>query len=134
MVRKELLEAFETARYQVSEPAFQIHIGQRNLEVDQLLENHRRTTWAFITPFNPGSKIIPVDKNEARFLALKKDVNGFFVYEGWGGGQHWKWPFEKSLLILGIGIDRAKDLGRHYGQDAILYGLLKQNAEVRLLR
>lgn len=126
----ELLSAFKTARYQVEEPAITINIGEKNLAVDQLLANHRRTTWAFITPYNPQSKVIPNAENEARFEDFKKDVEGFFTFYGQGGGQENEWPAEKSVLILGIAIHEAKKLARKYMQDAIVYGVLDKQAKI----
>ena len=133
MVSKALLDAFETARYQVVEPEFLIQIGKRNLEVDQLLQNHGRRTWAFITPYNPGSKTISEEENQSRFSSLRKDVEGYISFEGSGGGQGPDWPLEKSLLILGISLSEAKKIGRLYGQDAIVFGRINQIAKIAVL-
>ena len=64
-VNKDLIEAFKTARYLVSEPKIEIKIDEINQSLDKFLKMHKSKTWAFITPFNPGSQIISDSENQA---------------------------------------------------------------------
>ncbi len=120
------------AGYRVEEPRFDISITQTNPHVDQLLQNHGRTSWAFITPFNPGSEVISDDENESRWVTFKRGLEDHITYEGFGGGQEDSSPLEKSLLILGVSLREAKILGRRYGQDAIVFGHFNQKPRVVL--
>lgn len=129
MMDPELLEAFEKARYRVIDPGIDIKIGENNPDLDELL-SASKATWAFITPFNPHSKVLSDEENEVRLKYLKKMVARYFTYDGTGGGLSDKWPLEKSLLILGINLTDAVKIGRMFDQDAIVYGVKGKPARV----
>ena len=52
-----LLEAYKNTKYIVFEPTLIIEIDKLNHEINDLLINHKTNTWAFITAFNPYSKV-----------------------------------------------------------------------------
>lgn len=129
----ELKDAFRQARYEVLEPKFEFKIGEVSTGLNRLLEQYRRRTFAFITPFNPGSQVIPDSDNEERFQSFNKAVSKYVTFEGYGGGQAEGWPLERSLLILGISLSSAKRLGRRFGQDAIVFGFRNKPPEIVVL-
>lgn len=129
----ELIQAFETARYHVKDPEMEIKINEINPELDSLLSRHNARSWAFITPYNPGSEIISDEENKRRLETLRIDVEGLTTFEGTGGGQSGEWPLERSLLILKIGKSKAWRLGKAYGQDAIVVGQIRKPAEILVL-
>ena len=130
---QDLIDAFKTARYKVLEPELELKIGEVSESLNKLLERYGCKSWAFITPFNPGSQVISNEENESRFDSLRGEVKGHVSFEGQGGGQQDQWPLEKSLLILGISLLRAKRLGRKYGQDAIVFGYKNKRTELIIL-
>jgi hypothetical protein len=132
-MNSDLIVAFKNARYLVMDPKFTLKIGEINSDLDRLLLVNTAKTWAFITPFNPGSEIIADIENEARLEELKKAVVGYKTFAGAGGGQADEWPAEKSLLILDISLDQAKKIGQKFGQDAIVFGFINQPAELVVL-
>ncbi len=55
---------------------------------------------------------------------------GFASYPGESIGDDGLWPPESSLLVLGIGRIDAARLGQRFGQLAVVYGELGQEAEL----
>jgi hypothetical protein len=100
--------------------------------LDRLLRDHRTSEWAYVTAFNPGSRVIPDEVNQARHQELCAAVSalGVPVLEGHGAGIDGDWPLEISLLIVGIGLQDARALGRKFGQLAIVAGRLGEPARL----
>jgi hypothetical protein len=77
-----------------------------------------------VTAYNPGSVALGESENAQRQLLLEQAARdaGFAFFRGEGVGDDGQWPPEPSLLILGITRAQAVDLGRRFGQRAIVYG------------
>ncbi len=43
-----------------------LRVGRRSAELDALLAAHGVATWAYVTAFNPGSRLLPGEANAAR--------------------------------------------------------------------
>src|SRR5438128_2677055 len=101
-----------------------LRVGRASPEIDALLAAYGVCTWAYVTGFNPGSILLPPEENENRHqrLARETERRGYTTFPGEGIGDDGQWPPERSLLILGIGRDDAIDLGREFGQRAVVYG------------
>ncbi len=100
--------------------------------LDDALHTRRVTTWAYITAWNPGSRQLSRQENDARHQQLKNDVAalGFEVFEGEGFPMNIAWPPERSLLVFGISMQEAIAIGRRYGQHAIVFGEAGRKAEL----
>lgn len=59
-------------------------------------------------------------KRQDKLIASIKE-RGFPYYLGEGKDPSGKWPGEASILILGISLDEAKELGTEWGQNAIIW-------------
>jgi hypothetical protein len=101
-----------------------LRIGVSNPALDALLSAERARSWAYVTAYNPGSMPLGESENAKRQRVLEQAVReaGFLFFYGTGIGDDAQWPPEPSLLILGITRDQAVDLGRRFGQRAIVYG------------
>src|SRR5438128_11436757 len=125
-MHKALLEAYRWTTFIADTPKghLRLRVGQRCSELDALLAGHGITTWAYVTAFNPGSVPLTAEENTARQRRLERSVAelGLTSYHGEGIGDDRRWSAEPSLLILGIGREEAKRLGREFGQLAIVYG------------
>lgn len=132
-MKSELVHAFENARYRVLDPEIEIKINQTNRLLDSLLKKYRARSWAFITPFNPESRVVSPWENESQLGLLRMDVENYISFDGTGGGQEEGSPLENSLLILKISRAKSERLGRKYGQDAIVFGLRGRPAEILVL-
>jgi hypothetical protein len=129
-----LFEAYGRTTFVADTPRGRLllRVGRRSAELDDLLAAHGVATWAYVTAFNPGSRLLPAEANAARRRELERVIaaRGFAAYPGEGIGDDGRWPPEPSLLVLGIGRTDAMHLGREFGQLAIVYGELGQEAEL----
>lgn len=129
-----LLEAYRRTKFIANTPMGRLclRVGQRCLELEDLLAAKGVTTWACVTAFNPGSQPLPTEQNVARQRELECSVaaRGFASYPGEGIGDDGRWPPESSLLVLGIGRTDAMGLGEQFGQRAVVYGELGHEAEL----
>lgn len=90
--------------------------------------------WAFLTAWNPGSEIQMdfVNREKQEELELYLRGSGFAVLPGVAKDPAGEWPDEESLLVFGLGWEKALLLGRKFNQHAILAGLGEET--VQLLR
>jgi N-formylglutamate deformylase len=131
-----LWSAYESTVFCATVDGREIRIrpGETHPSLDRALEARGVTTWAYVTAWNPGSREIPRQENDARHERLKDDVSrlGFDAFEGWGEPADSAWAPEQSLLVLGLSADEALAIGRRYGQIAIVVG--ETGREAKLLR
>jgi len=133
-IPKELIEAYKSTNFTVFSPAISIRVGEISEALEALLLEKGVREWAYITSINPYSRIHSKEENEQFFEALKEDVSPYTNYLGEGVGTDPDWEAEKSLLILGIEREKAIELGKKYGQNAIVFGEAGGEAELLLLR
>lgn len=107
-----------------------IRPGRRNYLLDNVLTAFRAKRWAYITAYNPGSIPMSDAINEAAHIELCRILmrKGLVFFEGDGSSEGW--PAEKSVLIVGIGRDKAMKLGRKFTQNAIVVGKKGDAAKV----
>lgn len=123
-IDQRLLRAYLNTTYQVDFPVVKIKIGEPNRDLDILLESRQAQSWAFITAWNPKSSLLSTKENDWRHQKLVQIVEntGYSYFEGKGIGNNHDWEPEASLLILGISKTEALELGRQFGQHAIVFG------------
>ena len=99
-------------------------IGSRSPRLAAALERHGAEEWAFITAWNPKSHPLSREKNDVRQAKLRRLVEkrGLTGLPGEGIGDDPAWTPEESLMVLGISEEDAIDLGRSFGQLAIVVG------------
>ena len=123
--------------YRVTEvdPAIDIRIGQPCPPLDALLDQHAARCWAFITAWNPGSKKREPTENRKRQDQLEAEIKqaGYFFYRGAGVPDRGDWQPEDSMLIFGLNRDQALEVGKRYGQAAIVVGDRGGSAELVFL-
>ena len=133
-MNKELLKAYTETDFNVFELSITIKIGKNNDLLNNLLFEQGFEKWAFITPFNPYSKVLTVEQNEHRLKDLRNKIVNYKYFEGEGIGKDPSWKPEKSFLILGITKERAIELGNEYEQNAIVYGEINELPELLWLQ
>jgi len=134
-LRPELLEAYRRTHYAVfGEPELVLRIGERNADLDELLEAEGVTTAAFITAANPRGRKRGNWENEVANAALVKSQNeaGLRCFEGEGRAPDGSWT-EKSVLVVGISRTDAEVVGRAFGQNAIVFAERGKAPELVLL-
>ncbi len=117
-------QAYQGAVYQIDVPRMAVQPGIANLILVELLEAGQVESWAIITADNPQSELLPDKENKRRFLSLQKAVKalGKPAFKGFGLDPNGRWPPERNLLILGLSNREAIELGRKFGQLAIVWG------------
>ena len=99
-----LIEAYKNTKYIVFEPTLIIEIGKLNQEIEDIIINHNSNSWAFITAYNPYSRVLTEEENKVLHNKLKELTEKYVTFEGHGVGQDPTWEPELSLLIIGITI------------------------------
>ena len=120
----ELIAAYEKALYVVfGKPELVIRIGERNADLDELLEAEGAATAAFVTAANPGGERTSAWKNEIANAALVESLTkaGYRSFEGEGRDSEKRWKPERSALVVGIPRAEAEAVGRAFGQNAIVF-------------
>jgi len=130
----ELLTAYKATAFRVSGAggAFTLRHGHHSAEADRLLTQHGAAEWAYVTASNPGSVPMTDDENERRNRELRDHVDslGLTWLPGEGVPVAGDWPAEESVLVLGMPLTEALELGRRFGQVAVLAGRLGGRAAV----
>jgi len=129
-----LWHAYEQTQFYVREctPEFCIRIGSHHERLDEMLHDHQCDGWSYITASNPASDLLSDEQNAGRNRELESllESQSFVFYRGEGVGSDPAWPAEASFLILGISREAAVLLGRQFGQNAIVCGVLRHAAKL----
>ena len=123
-LRPDLRAAYEKALYVVlGAPDLVIRIGERNADLDDLLDADGEETAAFLTAANPNGILQGKAENELARAALHQVLadEGHICYVGEGRDPEGDWPAEPSILALGISRHEAEVIGRSYEQNAIVF-------------
>ena len=76
-----LIESYINTKYIVFEPTLTIEIGKLNQDLDGLLIKHNSNEWAFITAYNPYSKILNDEENKLLHSELKELTKNYITFE-----------------------------------------------------
>jgi hypothetical protein len=100
-----------------------LNIGIHSERLATLFSSSGVTCGAFLTAYNPKGAIQSDEANERAHSELAKMLcfKGLQAIEGSGSEECTKWPAEKSYFALGLQLDSAKQLGRYFDQDAIVW-------------
>jgi hypothetical protein len=124
-VSQDLVQAYLGTSYtaQTDAGAISLKIGVRSDEIRKLLAASEASGAAFITAENPYSARQTPAVNAERQRQLGDDLSamGITYFPGEGQGEDANWLAEASFLALGIDREAACDLGRKYGQNAIVW-------------
>jgi hypothetical protein len=122
--KNELLGAYKATHYTIGKEVV-MRIGEPCPPLDELLLNHRSDTAAYLTAWNPWSKMQSPEANAEANERLAKELNGLpevvQVLNGIGIDPSGKWPGEESFLIIGIHFKQAMELAERYGQNAFVF-------------
>jgi len=135
MISKELLKAYKATDF-IFYPDNSISIikvGKTNKVLDKILRKHKATEAAFITPWNPKSKNLSYKQNQKRMkqiIKLLEKKNQTFIFAV-GRSPDGKY-YEDSLLVLNIKSADAMELGRKFGQNAIVTHKIRKRSKLVL--
>lgn len=121
-----LIEAYRSTRFEAMTPRGRmiLRVDETSREIDALLAELSVRSWGFITAWNPGSCVTSPEENRARNRSLERRLRalGFPIFEGHGWPCDPEWEAEESFLVLGVPENVATDLGREFGQNAVVWG------------
>lgn len=109
---------------EIGERVLVIKIGNGHEELDAYLMAHEVDYWAFLTAANPASQLLSNAENQKRNEELEQQLKKIAAetLPGFGRDPKGKWPGEPSFLVLGMRVDLAVELGKRFGQLAIVCG------------
>ncbi len=125
-------QSYLDSSYQIFKPSFTIKIGQTHPDLDEFLIDNNAFKWAFISAYNPFSKVESETvnyQNHQRLIEKIKTLDYYFV-EGEGKAADERWTPEKSLFILGISEEESIQIARFFQQNAIVVGAVNQKARL----
>lgn len=115
------VQAYTQAQYRIHEPNILFGVGLISKELSQHLVKIKCTCFAFITAYNPYSKVLSVEENKERNGLLLVDLNEYMTIPwAWGDRSGEREP-EDSFLVCNIFKDQIIQLAQKYEQNAILY-------------
>jgi hypothetical protein len=107
-----------------------------SFELDALLASCGRATAALLTACNPEG--IPQDtvsnQSAQKQLCTQLHTTTHDLFPAVGLSPIGDWPPEESVLIAGIGLDEAMELGRSFRQNALLFVQSGEAPQLILLR
>jgi Protein of unknown function (DUF3293) len=128
--------AYQSTQYRIGGPeGFTLRIGTKSDALLQLYRKTGQTCGVFITAFNPFGQAQSAEANEAAHFLLGEDLRGLsrHVIEG-AGYPSGDWPRELSFFALGIDEGAARQLGRRFDQDAVVWAGADAVPRLLLLR
>lgn len=130
----DLWEAYKATAFKAETPFGLLSIRVGNVEpgLEALLAENLAGDWAFITAHNPGSQPLDEAENTLRHARLVAEISqrSYPCFPGRGVGDDSTWQPEESLLVIGMSRDEAIEVGRMFGQNAVVWGCLGQPAEL----
>ena len=123
MVRvTKLDDAYRTAEYYIEDdPPIRFEIGQPHQGLALLLMSFDVQQAVWITAYNPGSQLQSEDGNLTNQMQLLERIEAmrlnYFVGHSCDKAGEW---FEPGYLVLGMGEEIGVDLGRDFGQHAVV--------------
>lgn len=123
-ISSDLIEAYTATDYHVyAETPFVLKVGQASPALVQLYSKHRCDCAAYVTASNPFSQVANDADNQRRHADLVDELmkRSLHFVEGMGRDTRCQWPGEASCLVMGLSLEAAKKLGRHYEQNALVW-------------
>ncbi|HVC00875.1 MAG TPA: DUF3293 domain-containing protein [Steroidobacteraceae bacterium] len=122
--RQELIAAYTATRFEAETPNGMIvlRIGATNAALAGLLERAAVDCAGYLTAWNPGSVPQSAERNANAHRRLLHEIESRACpyYSGYGRDPTGVWPPEHSLLVLGLSLEETCELGRRFGQAAVV--------------
>ncbi len=136
--RAQLDAAYRASHYKIeSEIDLILKVDIADAAIDAKLRERGgvRESWALLSACNPASIPLSVEENGQRHAALIAAVNaaGLRHLPAIANDPDREWPDEPGLLLCDPPPGFAEQLGRDFGQNAVLIGTLGAAVELRWL-
>lgn len=123
-ISQELLAAYRATEYWVGTgpDPFCLYIGQHSAPFAPLLDDSGCGCAVVISAHNPFGKPRAIDAIAESHERLRRalDNQSTVLIEGVGRDTARLWPEEKSFLAIGLPLEAARQMGKRFGQNAIV--------------
>lgn len=136
-IADELLRAYRETSFHVDgPPALVLRVGQASTPLKDLYRTLGCDCAAYITAFNPFSETASDASNADNQARLEAELaaRGFNFLPGQGVGADPQWPAEPSCLVPGMTLEQAREFGRAYRQNAVVWCRADAVPQLVLLR
>lgn len=118
----QLIDSYLNTRFEV-DGKFTLQPRIRSVEIEGLFSEKNHQSASCITAFNPASKVCSDEENLSFHEKLIREVESMCVQflPMLGRCPRGKWKNENGLLLLGVSLNQAKELGRKFNQNAIVF-------------
>jgi Protein of unknown function (DUF3293) len=132
------LAAYRATQYRVGagEDAITLRIGSVSGELQKLYVETGQNCCVFITAYNPFGQEQSADANRLAHSQLEKALRALRsrTVGGVGADPGGAWPEEVSVLALGIDETTARQLGKRFKQDAVVWAGSDATPQLLVLR
>ncbi len=137
VIDPDLVDIYKNSDYRVfGDAPFVMRIGLACPPLQDLLMQHDATGACFVSAYNPRSEQRSEQENAMAQHRLRDEVAaaGWSFIEGVGEDPQGHCPGEPCLLVLGVSRQQSSELGRRYGQNAVLWAGVDGIPELVLTR
>lgn len=122
---RRLVLAYLQTTYRLLLPALDLRIGRLNAAVDEWLNGQKAASLAFLTAWNPGSRLHAPAENRRRNRLLEKHVRAlsFRLQPGCAVGDDPEWTPEPGFFVPDLPGEVAVEAGRLFEQNAIVFAV-----------
>ena len=137
-IAEDKISAYRATDYRLGhdEQSIVLRIGQRCDLLAPLFASRSVDCGAFLTAYNPrGSQQADAENDRSHAqLAARLGQLGLEAIEGSGSEEGSNWPAERSYFARGLTLEAARQIGKEFDQDAIVWVGADAVPELILLR
>lgn len=136
-IPRSTIKAYLATEYRITgERPLVLHIGELNVQLAALYQEHATDRAAVLTAWNPYSEPQSDAQNHAAQAQLISELDrlGLRHEPGHGADPTGLWPPEDSRLVLGLDYAVATSLGNRFGQNGFVWAAADANPTLILLR
>ena len=124
-IAADLLAAYTATDFVVFDGGerWSLHVGVASARVDALLDRHGATCATVVTAFNPRSRVLAPEANEARHRALVRmlEERAVTFLLGEGRDPSGRWTAETECIVFGISLAEGLEIARRFDQNAVVF-------------
>ena len=118
------LKAYLQAEYRIhADTPFFLRVGNYSEALRALYAETGVHAAAFVTPYNPLGHLLSARENQLKLQALETRLGalGLRYLPAEGLDPQGEWPPEKGVLVLGLSLEQAHEIGQEFRQNGVLW-------------
>ena len=124
-IAADLLAAYTATDFVVFDGGerWSLHVGVASARSNTLLDRHGATCATVVTAFNPRSRVLAPEANEARHRALVRmlEERAVTFLLGEGRDPSGRWTAETECIVFGISLAEGLEIARRFDQNAVVF-------------